>query len=235
MPRIRTLKPEIHQHRKVGPLSDRQFRTWIGCLTQADDEGRFCADPDALRATVFAYHPKVHARDVQAALDHLAAVGLIHLYAAGGVPYGCFPSWTDHQRIHKSHFSPSRLPPPDRSGTSPVPVPDRYGTGPVPVRDQYGSGTAGSGSGSDQDQDQDRRGRESEGRGDASPLTPPLVTVVPDSNQHQPSTSSDHPPLRRPAPGEFADILARLRDAHPDLPEPDIQSRAVREFNASLR
>jgi hypothetical protein len=72
VPRIRTLKPEALQHRKVGRLNDRQFRLWVGMLTQADDEGRLVADAEQLRLQVFGYHPRVTARDVDAALDALA-------------------------------------------------------------------------------------------------------------------------------------------------------------------
>jgi hypothetical protein len=221
MPRIRTLKPEVHQHRKVGPLSDRQFRVWVGLITQADDEGRFVADPEALRATFFAYHPKVRAREIQAALEHLAATGLIRLYEAAGVPYGFFPSWADHQRIHKHHFTASRLPAPGGSGTAPVPVPPARGTSPVGSDlDRIGSGSG-----------TDRRGRESEGRGDASPLTPPLVAIA----KEPPSQSNNQPPLRRPVRGEFADVIERLRRAHPDWAEAEVQEKATHEYVASLR
>lgn len=109
MPRIRSIKPEALQHRKVGRLTDREFRLWVGMLTQADDEGRLSADPDYLRVLVFGYHPKVKERDVDAAMDRLVNFGLIRLYEVDGVRYADFPSWQDHQRI--SHPTPSKYPP----------------------------------------------------------------------------------------------------------------------------
>lgn len=108
MPRIRSLKPEHKTHRKIGPLTDRQYRLWIGMLTEADDEGRLVADPEQLRTLVFAYHPRVHSRDVQSALEALAAVGLIRLYLTRDTQYADFPSWQDHQRV--SPPAPTKLP-----------------------------------------------------------------------------------------------------------------------------
>lgn len=108
MPRIRTLKPEALQHRKVGPLSDRHFRLWIGLITQADDSGRLVADPCQLRLLVWGYHTGVSLKAVQTGLDELGRLGLITLYRIGDVQYAEFPSWTDHQKIDRP--KPSTLP-----------------------------------------------------------------------------------------------------------------------------
>lgn len=109
MPRIRTLKPEHKVHRKVGQLEDRPYRLWVGLVTEADDEGRFVADADQLRALVFPYQTRLTTAKVDAALDALASVGLVTLYRSNGTRYGCFPDWTEHQKI--SHAIPSKLPP----------------------------------------------------------------------------------------------------------------------------
>lgn len=109
MPRIRTLKPESLQHRKVGRLSDRAFRLWIGMLTQADDQGRLVADLEQLRVLIFGYHPKVLTRHVATARDELCGVGLIRVYRSGGADYADFPSWKDHQSIDRAKAS--KLPP----------------------------------------------------------------------------------------------------------------------------
>lgn len=108
MARIRTIKPEALQHRKVGRLSDRAFRLWVGMLTQADDSGRLVADLDQLRVEVFAYHPRVTSAHVTGALSEIASAGLVRVYTASGVQYADFPSWSDHQRI--SHPQPSKIP-----------------------------------------------------------------------------------------------------------------------------
>lgn len=133
-PRIRTLKPEAPQHRKVGRLKDRAFRLWIVMITQADDEGRLIADAGQLRIQTFGYHQDVTERNVDEALREIAGTGLVVLYDVRGIRYAWFPSWSEHQRIHVRHFTPSKLPPP--------PAESCPGTVPVPY--ESGTGTAGS-------------------------------------------------------------------------------------------
>src|SRR5437879_5058155 len=117
MARIRTIKPEALQHRKVGRLCDRAFRLWITMLTQADDHGRGFADPGQLRLLAFGYFPEVTEKDVAAALDEIAGTGLIRLYEAATAAYYCFPDWNDHQKI--SHPGKAKLPPPPELQSSP--------------------------------------------------------------------------------------------------------------------
>ncbi len=110
MARIRSIKPDAPQHRKVGPLSDRGFRVWVCCITQADDQGRFVCDASQVRVWAFAYHPTVTVEDTEAAILEVAGTGLIRLYQVNGTRYGYFPSWGDHQKINRPN--PSRLPAP---------------------------------------------------------------------------------------------------------------------------
>jgi hypothetical protein len=108
MPRIRTLKPEHRQHRKIGPLSDRAYRLWVSMILEADDHGRLVCDADQLRALTWPYHPKVNAANVEDAILELARLKLVRLYIYNDVRYADFPSWSDHQRIQ--HPSIERLP-----------------------------------------------------------------------------------------------------------------------------
>src|SRR5687767_2730037 len=105
MPRIRTLKPEHKQHRKVGLLTDRQYRLWVGMITEADDEGRLVADTSWLRAVVFPYQPKLTVRQVSDDLLAISQMGLVNLYTVGECRYAEFASWRDHQSINKPHAS----------------------------------------------------------------------------------------------------------------------------------
>jgi hypothetical protein len=107
MPRIRSLKPEHRQHRKVGPLSDREYRLWVGMICEADDQGRLVADPRQLRVLIFGYQ-QITDDDVEEAIQKLTKVGLIDLYEVDKVRYANFPSWHDHQRINRP--TPSKLP-----------------------------------------------------------------------------------------------------------------------------
>lgn len=108
MPRIRTIKPEAFQHRKVGRLSHIAFRLWIGMIAHADDEGRLVADPEQLRVLVFGYRDEVKRRHVEATLEEVVSTGLVRLYCHDGTPYADLPSWKDHQRIDRP--SASKLP-----------------------------------------------------------------------------------------------------------------------------
>lgn len=109
MPRIRTLKPEHRQHRKVGRLTDQHYRLWVGLILEADDAGRLIADPGQLRLAIFGYQDKTTEAMVRAGLTRLANLGLIILYAHEGLTYAAFPSWLDHQRINRptASFLPS--------------------------------------------------------------------------------------------------------------------------------
>jgi len=218
MPRIRSLKPDALQHRKVGSLSDRAFRVWVGMLTQADDEGRLVSDPEQLRVLFFGYHRNVTAEDVQIALDEIAKSGLIRLYLVRGVTYADFPSWRDHQRIDRA--TRSKLP----SYEEFVSTKTRRRLGERSTRARGGSeGSGREGRGKD--------GGESEGRvpGDASP-GPPL-DVIADENRKQQSNSHH----RRPATGEYQEILSRVKTTRPELSEQEAGSLALRLFEETLR
>jgi len=117
MPRIRSIKPEHKVHRKVGPLSDRAYRLWVGLLTEADDEGRLVGDLAQLRALVFPYQTRLALARLEAALRELLEAGLLTRYAVAGVPYLAFPSWEDHQQV--SHARPSKVPSPTAPGSVP--------------------------------------------------------------------------------------------------------------------
>lgn len=169
MPRIRSIKPEVLQHYKVGRLSDRAFRVWVGMLTQADDDGRLIVDVERFRFMFFGYHPRVTSPLVREAIGEIERQGCCRFYSHGGRRYADFPSWKDHQRIHKDHYTPSRLPgwedasdPPAEDAADPreddsdphagspeITWPKvasllDSGMSPVPIRDRNGHGTAGS-------------------------------------------------------------------------------------------
>jgi hypothetical protein len=208
MPRIRSIKPDALQHRKVGSLSDRAFRLWVALITQADDDGRVVADPEQLRVLGFGYHRDVTAEDVHLALAEIAKSGLIRLYTVRDVAYADFPSWRDHQRIDRP--TPSKLPPPPglRSTRTrrQVAEPSTSARG-----GSEGMGREGKGSRIG------REGRESEGReaGDVSPA-PPLVASAPDSR-----TGNGNSP--RPTRGDcepLSAVLERVVAKHPELQPP---------------
>jgi hypothetical protein len=118
MPRIRSLKPEAPQHRKVGRLSIWARWLWLTMITQADDHGRLPADPGQLRLLAFGYDEDVTIAKVSEWLAEIAATGLIGLYTVHEVPYAYFPSLKDHQRIDRPS-DPKYPPPPELRSTRP--------------------------------------------------------------------------------------------------------------------
>jgi hypothetical protein len=118
MPRIRSVKPEIHQDEAVGELTDSAFRLFIGLITLADDYGRLKGGRGLLNSQIWPYAPKP-LDEVDALLDELASAGLIQRYEVDGKPFVCLPSWSEHQRI--SNAGKSRIPEPEKDtrGNSP--------------------------------------------------------------------------------------------------------------------
>ena len=75
----------------------------------ADDDGRFLGSIASINGAVFP-NDDLHPAKVRAWLAEIVATGMVHLYTASGVQYGCFPSWHKHQVINR--YTPSVLPTP---------------------------------------------------------------------------------------------------------------------------
>jgi len=114
-PRIRSLKPEALQHRKIGRLSDGAFRLWTGLVTQADDEGRVRWYSDSFRVVAWSYHPTVTDEMVVKLLKEIVSAGLAVPYKVNGIEYLELHDWKEHQKI--SHPLPSQHP--ERSQADP--------------------------------------------------------------------------------------------------------------------
>jgi hypothetical protein len=207
MPRIRTLKPEHRQHRKVGMLSDRQYRLWVGMLTEADDDGRLVAHAEQLRALVFPYFRSVSAEDIEAALQAIVKLGLVRLYEVRGTRYAVFDSWHEHQRINRP--LPSKLPTP--------PTLTEDSLSPQSGSDQ--GSRSGSRSG------EDGKGEEREERG-TEPYDPSNRTASTNGLGRQPVP---------PAPGTYDDILERLRREKPGARGSELEAEALRQLNGLIR
>jgi hypothetical protein len=174
MPRIRTVKPEIHQDEAIGELSDSAFRLFIGLITQADDLGRLRGDPRLVGAQVWPYRPKTVA-EIAAWLEELEDGGLIVRYSHKGRAFICLPSWGTHQRIDNA--SKSRIPAPNEEGEEVSPR-DSASRGGSPL-DQ---GREGKGS---------RKGRESVADAPDAPLSELLADLIAgnDPNGKRPTVS----------------------------------------------
>ena len=105
----RILKESIRYSEKLNGLTDWQYRVWVSLVTYVDDYGRGDARVPVIRGAVFPLRESVTNRDVEEALQALAAAGCIRLYEAEGCPYLCFPEWEKHQNVRNKR---SRYPAP---------------------------------------------------------------------------------------------------------------------------
>ncbi len=117
MARIRTIKPEIWQDPKIGTLSHGGRLTYIGLITQADDDGRLEYHPRMLRSRLFLWDDDVTDDTVDGWVAEVEATGMIRRYSRNGNTYVDIPNYPKHQKIDKP--TPSSIPPFDESSGSP--------------------------------------------------------------------------------------------------------------------
>lgn len=112
----RIIKESLCSSEKIASLSDFEFRLWIGLITQADDAGRGDARPAIIKGRVFPLRDRISIKDIDAALQVLAARGCVSLYTVGGKPYFVFPGWVKHQRVRDCK---PKFPEPPENDSSP--------------------------------------------------------------------------------------------------------------------
>ena len=109
-PRRRFVDPSIWEDPDVSRLSDAEFRLFVGCFSNADDEGRLFGDPEFLFARIFTRSGKT-VDEVKTIRDAVVkkCPNLI-LYNHGNQEYLCFLKWQKYQKPR--YPKPSTLPPP---------------------------------------------------------------------------------------------------------------------------
>ena len=95
----RIIKESLCSSEKIASLSDFEFRLWVGLITQVDDAGRGDARPAIIKGRVFPFRERLSIKDIDAALQALAAKGCVSLYTVDGKPYFLFPGWVKPQRV----------------------------------------------------------------------------------------------------------------------------------------
>ena len=109
MARIRSIKPSFWGSQEAANMSRDARLLTLGLVSRADDDGRFLGSIAPINGAVFP-NDDLHPAKVRAWLAEIVATGMVHLYTASGVQYGCFPSWHKHQVINR--YTPSVLPTP---------------------------------------------------------------------------------------------------------------------------
>lgn len=146
-PRIRTLKPDIHQDEKVGKLSrDGSRLTWYGLITQADDAGRLYYLPRIIRLALFPWDDDVTDENLVDWIAEIEKLDMIFIYPANGNEAIQIVNWKKHQRINRP--SPSEIPSPPNDS-----VKRHGGVSEDSVKDGMG-----------RDKDKERIGGDTEGR-----------------------------------------------------------------------
>lgn len=115
MARQRFIHPDIWNDKKIGKLSFAERLFFIGCFSNADDEGRMLGDPAYLRAIIFKYDDMT-LDEVKKIRDNvlLNCKNLI-LYVIDGDEYLHFSKWKEYQK--PKYPTPSKIPiPPERLG-----------------------------------------------------------------------------------------------------------------------
>lgn len=112
----RIIKESTFTSDNVALLSDFEFRLWVGLITVADDAGRGDARAAIIKGRVFALRERVTLKDIENALNGLAAKGCVSLYKVDGKPYFWFPTWSKHQRVRDCK---TKYPSPDEADPLP--------------------------------------------------------------------------------------------------------------------
>lgn len=112
MARIRSLKPEFWDDRKLAKSTSRDARMlYMGMWNQADEHGRLNGDVLWLKGRVFPYDEDVTTAEVCSLLKELEAAGRIDMYEVDGDPFIFLPKLSKHQRLEPNKVE-SKIPEP---------------------------------------------------------------------------------------------------------------------------
>jgi len=112
MARIRTVKPELLEDEKTGPLAHDTWRLYVSTWLVADDYGNFRASPLLVHGVIFWAHAGV---DVARMLRELGDAGLLVFYTVRGQRYAHITGWSKHQKV--DHPGKPLCPGPDQGDT----------------------------------------------------------------------------------------------------------------------
>jgi len=119
MPRRRMIDPDFWKDHYIATLTRDERLFLLGCMNNADDEGRLEGHPAYLKAAVFMYDDDITSNKVseilEATLIKMAKwpesnPWRLERYQNSSADYLYFPLWYEHQA--PSHPQPSRLPTP---------------------------------------------------------------------------------------------------------------------------
>lgn len=116
MPRQRFIHPDFWKDPTIGKLTPLERLFFIGCFSNADDEGRLPGDPSYLKAIIFPYD-NFGQRKVKVIRDRVVSIcrNLV-LYQVDGQEYLAFRKWHEYQKPR--YPKASKCPPPPEISAS---------------------------------------------------------------------------------------------------------------------
>ncbi|SDX45816.1 hypothetical protein SAMN05444487_11847 [Marininema mesophilum] len=115
MARKRMMDPNFWMDEKVGMVDPMARLTFMGLISQADDEGRMGGHPALIKSQVFPYDAQITPDQVREWLGYLEEKELIQQYTVAGQLYISLPNFLKHQKINRP--TPSKLPGPEQTET----------------------------------------------------------------------------------------------------------------------
>lgn len=132
MARQRFIWPSLWTDATIGQLSPPARILFIGCFSNADDDGRLEGDPAYLKVTVFPHDAFNTAAVESFRAELVAKCRNIVLYEYDGREYLAFTKWSEFQK--PKYPRPSKLPaPPKRSARKPAEVSEIPSGNPPPA------------------------------------------------------------------------------------------------------
>jgi len=195
MARIRSVKPEYPQNRKVRAVSRDARLLNILLWNIADDEGRLQELPQWILGQVFPTDEDVTPAVLKGWLEELERARLIIRYEVDGERYIGIENWCEHQ--HPEKPKPSNLPPPPEPGIHLVP--DESGTSPGGVGDE-------SPLGEEEERDKERNGNNSSSSAPASTGSYPEILSALDAVAFARQRPSPKVPAVETACAEYAHL-----------------------------
>ena len=110
MARQRFIHPDFWTDPSIGRLTPTERLFFVGCFSNADDEGRLLGEPAFLRSTIFPYDDMSIAEIREIRDRVVVACPNLRLYEVDGVHYLAFTKWRQYQQPR--YPKASKLPPP---------------------------------------------------------------------------------------------------------------------------
>jgi DnaD/phage-associated family protein len=108
--RQRFIHPDLWDDKKIAKMSFLGRLFFIGCFSNADDEGRILGDPNYLRSTIFKYDDMSLKKIIQIREEVLSKNTNLCLYEVDGEEYLYFKNWKEYQK--PKYPTPSKIPAP---------------------------------------------------------------------------------------------------------------------------